>query len=42
MTGSIPTKFTYAQNLARIYKKSNIFMIGFLKIWARQGFYRKL
>jgi hypothetical protein len=26
MTGSIPTKPTYAQNLAQIYKKSNIFM----------------
>ena len=31
MTGSIPTKFTYAQNLARIYKKSNIFMHRFLE-----------
>ena len=31
MTGSIPTKFTYAQNLAQIYKKSNIFMHRFLE-----------
>jgi len=31
VTGSIPTKFTYAQNLAQIYKKSNIFMHRFLE-----------
>ena len=31
MTGSIPTKPTYAQNLAQIYKKSNIFMHRFLE-----------
>jgi hypothetical protein len=31
MSGSIPTKPTYAQNLAQIYKKSNIFMYRFLE-----------
>jgi hypothetical protein len=31
MRGSIPTKPTYAQNLAQIYKKSNIFMHRFLE-----------
>ena len=31
VTGSIPTKPTYAQNLAQIYKKSNIFMHRFLE-----------
>jgi hypothetical protein len=31
MTGSIPTKPTYAQNLAQIYKKSSTFMHRFLE-----------
>jgi hypothetical protein len=30
-TGSIPTAPTYAQNLARIYKKANVFMHKFLE-----------